>query len=113
MKSKFTPGPWYVFTHPRLEEQGPHFSITTKEDYDLSDEGEDTTLAGIWSGDPVDRANARLMAAAPQLLAALKNANELITLLIPGVKCIVLQDYGFLNNTCLEVEATIKLAEGE
>lgn len=57
--------------------------------------------------------NANLIAAAPDLLEALENANELITQLLPGVRYIALQDYGFLNQVCLNNVAAIKKAKGE
>lgn len=58
-------------------------------------------------------ANAILMAAAPQLLQALENADKLITQLMPGIKSIVLQDFGFLNDTLMQITATIHRAKGE
>lgn len=57
-------------------------------------------------------ANAALIAAAPELLAALQNADKLITQLLPGVKHIALQDYGFLNDTMLANRAAIAKATG-
>jgi len=54
-----------------------------------------------------------LAAAAPELLRALENADKLITFLLPGIKYIVLQDYGFLNNTLLDNRTAIAKAKGE
>ena len=49
-----------------------------------------------------------------QLLSALKDADALITqLIMPNIKDIVLQDYGFLNNTLLNNRAAIAKAQGE
>lgn len=59
------------------------------------------------------RADVRLIAAAPELLEALVNANKLLTQLMPGVKHIALQDYGFLNSTLMQVTAAIAKAEGK
>jgi len=110
----FTPGPWYVYAHSDVIHRIPHYSIVTNPNYDPFDPANiDQVLAGIWSGTPVDRANATLMAAAPQLLQALENADKLITQLMPGIKAIVLQDYGFLNETLLQITATIQKAKGE
>jgi hypothetical protein len=48
-----------------------------------------------------------------ELLGALENADKLITQLMPGVKHIALQDYGFLNDTLLANTAAIRKAKGE
>lgn len=48
---------------------------------------------------------------APRLLAALKNANELITQLMPGAKYLAIQDYGFLNTTCIDSVDAVRQAE--
>lgn len=57
--------------------------------------------------------NINLITAATTLLKALEDADELITQLMPGVKHIVLQDYGFLNQTMLNNKAAIAKAKGE
>ena len=57
-------------------------------------------------------ANAQLIAAAPDLLEALKNADKLISQLMPGIKHIALQDYAFLNNTLMANTAAIAKATG-
>lgn len=50
----------------------------------------------------------------PELLAALINADKLITQLMPGIKHIVLQDYGFLNETLLaNTRAIARAREGK
>lgn len=48
-----------------------------------------------------------------ELLNALENADKLITLLMPGIKHIVLQDYGFLNQVCMDNRAVIAKAKGD
>ena len=110
----FTPGPWYAYAHPDVNFRNPHYSIVTSPNYDpFNPASVEQVIAGIWSGTPEDKANADLMAAAPQLLQALENADKLITQLMPGIKAIVLQDYGFLNETLLQITATIQKAKGE
>jgi hypothetical protein len=51
--------------------------------------------------------------AVPELLEALKNADKLISQLMPGIKHIALQDYAFLNNTLMANTAAIAKATGE
>jgi hypothetical protein len=46
-----------------------------------------------------------------ELLSALKDADALITQLMPGIKHIALQDYGFLNDTLINNRAAIAKAE--
>ena len=57
-------------------------------------------------------ANARLIAAAPELLEALRDALNLIDDLMPGVRHIPLQDYAALNNTPIKARAVIAKATG-
>lgn len=56
--------------------------------------------------------NARLIAAAPELLEALQDAMKLIDVMMPGVRCIPLQDYAALNNTPIKARAAIAKATG-
>jgi hypothetical protein len=55
--------------------------------------------------------NAHLIAAAPELLQALENADKLLTLLLPGVKHLVV-DIGFLNATLNANRDAIAKAKG-
>ena len=48
-----------------------------------------------------------------ELLQALKDSDALITQLMPGVKHIALQDYGFLNTTLINNRKSIAKATGE
>ncbi len=48
-----------------------------------------------------------------ELLQALKDSDALITQLMPGVKHIALQDYGFLNATLINNTKAIAKATGE
>jgi hypothetical protein len=50
---------------------------------------------------------------APELLAALENADKLITQLLPGVRHVALQNYAFLNDTLLTNSSVIAKAKGE
>ena len=47
-----------------------------------------------------------------ELLECLRNADKLITQLMPGVRHIALQDYGFLNDTLMANAAAIAKVEG-
>ena len=44
-------------------------------------------------------------------LEALKNADKLLSILMPGIGKLVIQDFAFVNNTLLQVTAVIKAAE--
>lgn len=48
-----------------------------------------------------------------ELLQALKDSDALITQLMPGVKHIALQDYGFLNTTLINNTKAIAKTTGE
>ena len=54
-----------------------------------------------------------LMEERNELLQALKDSDALITQLMPGVKHIALQDYGFLNTTLINNTKAINKATGE
>lgn len=68
-EQKHTPGPWEVIREGR---QTMHLSIQT------SDEGQKVTLARVYVWGDEKEANARLIAAAPELLAALQFARSVI-----------------------------------
>jgi len=70
--SKHTPGPWFHEVHELPLNNGKVISIQTRKTFDADEEDDDPTLAGIYSLDPVDFANASLIAAAPDLLEALE-----------------------------------------
>lgn len=67
MNTKHTPGPWDVEIDERIDERGLYYvagyNIHSRED------GAVVGIEGICCG-PRDEANARLIAAAPELLAA-------------------------------------------
>jgi hypothetical protein len=79
---------------------------------DLIDNSKGEAIGEIVWVDVRNPADARLIVAAPELLEALRNADKLITQLLPGVKHIALQDYGFLNETLLANTAAIRKATG-
>ena len=55
--------------------------------------------ASLMAGSTIEReANARLIAAAPDLLAALQNSLKVIEALMPGVRYISVRDYAALND---------------
>jgi hypothetical protein len=77
MEAKHTPGPWrFIDDHPSraclkvLAGDSEDLASLYFAPSDLNEPDED----GIWRGDDERVANARLMAAAPELLAALRGA---------------------------------------
>jgi len=82
--AKHTPGPWFAEVHDLPLGKGKVISIQTREKFDTSDDDDDPTLAGIYSVDPVDFANAGLIAASPELLAALKQVNDCLVKCLTG-----------------------------
>jgi hypothetical protein len=70
MKTKFTPGPWRVI--PKAGGFGP-VSILAQLPVGISI-GHPVAYPGIGDFDEVEAANAQLVAAAPELLEALKDA---------------------------------------
>ena len=71
--SKHTQGPW-EFLEEKEYNNVPFISIRKKGFIliDDPDADEKNSIAGIWSTKPIDFANARLIAAAPELLEALE-----------------------------------------
>ena len=70
-KSKFSPGPWEVKQH----DEGKELLIIT----------EDGDIGAVWwsqtlQARPIDTANAHLIAAAPEMLAALQKVRSNLTL---------------------------------
>ncbi len=57
--------------------------------------------------------NAYLIAAAPDMLEALKLAGKLIDDLMPGIRHLALQDYRSVNETPLAMAAAIRKTEGK
>lgn len=104
--AKHTRGPWVQRGEDILDTDGNCIVTNGKRSSAL------LGTHGLKERQKVDAENLRLIAAAPELLDALKNANELLTQLMPGVKHIVLQDFGFVNQTLLDVSAAIAKAEG-
>lgn len=72
MSAAHTPGPWVV-------EEGPHWLTVCREDAPFTDGKRDPVVGTRWSGAVTDaeRANARLIATAPELLAQLEYAVKL------------------------------------
>ncbi len=77
-KTKHTPGPWHVTTWPGDADVPEGCSIGI-DDRLGAEGGRDYYLATVVHGDPDElQANARLVAASPQLLAAAKVAYKLL-----------------------------------
>lgn len=80
-KPKHTPSPWAFQKIGGVMPDGTNYSAISIYQSDVEEEDtpdEDNTIAGIWSLDPVDFANAQLIAAAPDLLEVLKDFCGLI-----------------------------------
>ncbi len=109
MSAQHTPGPWIV----KEDDFQAEFVITTQQRQDESKVpicGIDVYFDGQIGIE--QQANVNLIAAAPELLEALKDAMSLIEALMPGVRHIPLQDYAALNNTPLKARAAIAKAGG-
>lgn len=76
MKAKHTPGPWKIDVE--LGSRHGEFLIAK----DAGDRGRGIAIAETRAGSGSERANARLIAAAPELLAALQDALQLIELVV-------------------------------
>jgi hypothetical protein len=62
--------------------------------------------------DATDDANAHLIAAAPELLAALKKLMVAYESVLPGIRYIAVQDYRIVNDAPVAAERAIQKAEG-
>lgn len=71
--SAHTPGPWFVTSSGQ-----PHDLVTSTHDSDGLDDDVCEVYGGNDDSDEVRAANAHLIAAAPELLAALKDAEALL-----------------------------------
>lgn len=106
-ETKFTPGPWHVVPTPQgtfgknWVEIAP--SVVTSAEYHSSRDG---VVAGV----QISKANARLIAAAPALYEALKNAERALTRHIP-------EGHGVHPNPEFEIvlasRAALALADGK
>lgn len=94
---KHTPGPWYV--------RGRLIEAPSKTVAALSK----VTDCEKWRDEST--ANALLLAAAPELLAALKMLLRATDQMLPGVKYIACQDYAILNDAPIAARAAIAKAE--
>ena len=108
--TKHTPGPW------RLVHHGPQWSVCDTQGAAPNDG--DHFIADLYRGLPRDaetvEANARLIAAAPEMLAALRLAHEAINPADRVDGGISLQEWsGRLNAASAVISQTIRKAEPE
>ncbi len=134
METTHTPGQWTA--HPSTRYRGNigqawdiATSFATWDPRDPDPDRDEGTM-GTWSYDDIDgtrpycriattsdmgpeaHANARLIAAAPELLDALKRSLALIEALMPGLRHIAVKDYGEVNMVPIDAARTIAKAEG-
>ena len=101
MKTKHTPGPWMVYVPERGQDGHPHnLSIGAET------ETRATYVASVPGGAHYDwaQANARLIAAAPDLLAALKDALKDLS---------ALSHWDTASACAMKARAAIEKAEGD
>ena len=95
-----TPGPWHVTKSPAPREiradSGPFIASV----YDVA----------VTYGER--NANARLLAAAPELLDALKLLMKAYESVLPGLANIAVQDYALINDAPVAAERAIAKVEG-
>ena len=118
--NKHTPGPWTIDWYECRADLKDVKAKTAKRVGEVlwrvpTSIGPVSSGENHWAGLHLDVSedDARLIAAAPDLLEALRNADKLITQLMPGIRHIVLQDYGFLNDTLIANTAAIAKATGD
>lgn len=93
-----TPGPWREGRDGNLRVYGP------------DGQGDASGLiAEVFKG----RANVRLIAAAPDLLAALKQLMKAYESVLPGLAKIAVQDYALINDAPVAADRAIAKAEGK
>ena len=92
---KFTPGPWQAVDG---------LDIIAADDW---------VVAVATGGEDDSVANANLIAAAPDLYAALEKAFALVEALMPGLAKISVKDYRAVNETPSEIRAALAKARGE
>jgi hypothetical protein len=78
--SGFTPGPWKVFTVQEGPNVGKFLGVGAE-----TGEGVTDAYGGLWCDGPEQMANARLIAAAPALLEALRAIRTAVTYTAPPV----------------------------
>lgn len=101
--SAHTPGPWIVLSpeNRRGQKQPPRIAL----------EGRAGIIATVGLPSEGDRdANARLIAAAPEMLAALRGAIKVIDALMPGLRYIAVQDYQAVNEVPIALRAALAKA---
>ena len=109
--AKHTPGPWHTDNDGQIYGPNPEFDPTdpqTHEEILIADTAPDNAALTEY-----DEANARLMAAAPVMLEALRYAAELIpTARRYFPKSVKFSDRFQLENVCATIGKAIAQAEG-
>lgn len=104
--SKHTPGPWVVWDEARAIHR---WCIAKENGYSVAS----AEPVGPWVTPEEADANARLIAAAPDLLDALQDAKRLIEDMARFVGQMALEDYALLNETPIKIDAALRRARPE
>jgi hypothetical protein len=112
MSGQHTPGPWGVRDTPNMNREGFHWREIFQEDAPA------ITLAEVFMDDEEisngeARANARLIAAAPDLLNELEASAKMLRTLVEVAEDIRLEGAPIIRERLVSVEAAIARARGE
>jgi len=99
--SEHTPGPWFIYKDEH------EFVILQNRPVKNA-----TAIAIVYSDDKPDEANARLIAAAPELLEALKKAREYVAKVNGSIAGAIGHENTIVKPDLDLIDATISKAEG-
>ena len=115
---KYTKGPWHTFEIITRDKIKIQTIATVETDTELTaalaneDELVDLTIAGVHACDEQAKADARLIAAAPELFDSVVMAEKLLDQVLTQIGGIVI-DIGFLNDFFNTARSAIRKVEGE